>query len=177
MADRVTVLRDGEVITTTPANALDTASLVSLMTGGTDRALQRRESPVSASSEVVMSLRGVDGDVVESLDLDVHRGEILGIAGLSGSGREEICSLVFGSARRGGEVAVKGKVVRPMRPEESIRCGVGLVPADRHRQGLVMTQSVRRNLTLSSLVTSSSGAACDRHPRSRPPSRPSSGSA
>jgi ribose transport system ATP-binding protein len=152
VADRVTILRDGEVITTAAASTLNTAELVSLMTGGVDRTLERPRSTVVGSGDVVMSLRDVSGGVVEKVDLELRRGEILGIAGLSGSGREEVCSLIFGSARRGGEVTVEGRVISTLRPEQSIRRGVGLVPANRHRQGLVMTQSVRRNLTLSSLA-------------------------
>lgn len=149
VSDRVTVLRDGQVVTTAEASDLDTARVVHLMTGGHSRRLRRPAG--DAAGDVVLSLRRVSGTVTRDLDLEVRRGEIVGVAGLGGSGREEICSLVFGAAGRKGEVAIDGQILPRCSPEAAVRRGVGLVPAQRHRQGLVMTQTVRQNMTLTTL--------------------------
>jgi ribose transport system ATP-binding protein len=149
VADRVTVLRDGRRVETQRAAVLDTAGLVNLMTGGAHRFLER--APAERVGEVVMSLRGVSGHTAQEVNLDLRRGEILGVAGLSGSGRDELCSLLFGAIPRSGEMVVDERAVPSGRPDECVNRGIGLVPADRHRQGLIMSQSVRRNMTLTTL--------------------------
>ena len=81
----------------------------------------------------------------------MHRGEVVGVAGITGSGREEICPLIFGGQPRRGDVRVAGAELEAMRPDKSVELGVGLVPADRHRDGLILLMNVRENLTLTDL--------------------------
>jgi ribose transport system ATP-binding protein len=78
----------------------------------------------------------------------VHSGEVVGIAGLNGSGRDEVCELVFGGRPRRGTVMIRDKELPPSRPDLAISHGLALVPADRHGAGLVLNESVRENLTL-----------------------------
>ena len=98
-----------------------------------------------------MQISAVSGRELRDLDLTLHRGEIVGVAGITGSGREELCALLFGGRPRRGTVTVDGKTLAPMAPHEAVELGVGLVPADRRRDGLVMTFTVRENLTLTNL--------------------------
>jgi ribose transport system ATP-binding protein len=86
--------------------------------------------------------------VLNDFDLTMHRGEVVGIAGLNGSGRDEVCDLLFGARSREGEVTVGDQVLPPGRPDASVARGLALVPANRHADGLVLTHSVRENITL-----------------------------
>ncbi|MCE0763513.1 sugar ABC transporter ATP-binding protein [Pseudonocardia kujensis] len=151
VSDRVTVLRDGSIVSVEQTADLDTPRLVSLMTGGVHRKLERGAGP--DLEQVALSVRGLTGDTLKGLDLDVHRGEIVGVAGLGGSGREEICALLFGAEKRtGGEIAVDGKTLPPNDPGEAVTRRIGMVPAHRHTQGLILSESVRRNMTLATLT-------------------------
>lgn len=149
VSDRVTVLRDGQWVGTSAAADMDTGGVVRMMTGGRNPRVERAEH--ATVGDVAMSMRAVAGTTLRGIDLDLHRGEIVGVAGLDGSGREELCGLLFGSRPRTGDVVLVGRPLPPARPDESVRRKVGFVPADRHRQGLVMTQSARHNLTLPTL--------------------------
>jgi ribose transport system ATP-binding protein len=149
IADRVTVLRDGRVQATRDVTSVDPSQLVQLMTG-TTLAASPRSSPARATDEVVLAVRGVEDKQgnLKDFNLDLHRAEIIGVAGLDGSGRESICRLVFGAAPRRGTVEVNGKTLPARRPDLAIGMGIALVPADRHAEGLVMSMNVRENLTM-----------------------------
>jgi ribose transport system ATP-binding protein len=146
VADRVTVLRDGRNTGTREVAGLTSSELVQLMTGGVIEEIDHTAEV--HPGEVVITAQGLCGRALAGFDLELHRGEVLGIAGLEGSGREEICEMVFGSRPRTGTVAMQGKLLPPERPDLSIGRGLAMVPANRHVDGLIMTQSVRENLTL-----------------------------
>jgi ribose transport system ATP-binding protein len=93
-------------------------------------------------------VNGVAGSSVSKVDLTVRRGEVIGIAGLSGSGREDLCGLIFGSLDRSGAVHVNGQAVPSRQPEMAVLHGLAYVPSNRHLEGLVMSMTVRENLTL-----------------------------
>jgi ribose transport system ATP-binding protein len=96
------------------------------------------------------------------VDLDLHAGEILGLAGLMGSGRSELARAVFGiDAMSAGEIRLRGEPVRIRRPADAIERGIVLVPEDRRIQGLVLDHSVERNLTLALLRRLSRGGLLD----------------
>ena len=88
--------------------------------------------------------------MVDSVDLEVRRGEVVGIAGLTGSGREEILPLIFGAAARAGQVLLDGRPV-PAHPRGAMRAGLALVPADRRAEGAVLESTLRENLSLTDL--------------------------
>jgi len=146
VADRVTVLRDGRRITTRATSSLDRRELVSLMTGGIDDLVG--EHAARRDGAAVLKCQRLGGRAVHDLDLTVHEGEIVGVAGITGSGREELCELIIGGQPRRGVVAVHGKQVEPMRPDLAVGAGIGLIPANRHEQGLVPGMNVRENLSL-----------------------------
>jgi len=153
IADRVTVLRDGKVVATAPRGELNTDRVVRLMVG---RDLEARHHGRDAKTGQV-GLRVVGLNVakkVRNVSFEVRRGEILGVAGLMGSGRTETMRAVFGADRpQSGQVFV-GRSSRPARircPRDAVRHGIALLTEDRKQQGLLMTMPVRANISLTRL--------------------------
>jgi ABC-type sugar transport system ATPase subunit len=159
IADRITILRDGETVASGPAAQFDREKLIGLMVG---RALAAAVATEHEAAGVVLRTRGLTlpGSFSE-VDLEVAGGEIVGLAGLVGAGRTELLESLFGLHRPEGLVELDGRAVEYRTPREAIRDGVALVPADRKRQGLVLDRSVRENL----LMASTSGMFRLRHPR------------
>jgi ribose transport system ATP-binding protein len=151
LADRVVVLRDGRVVANTPSSELDHNELVRLIVGSAIP-----EGPArlpGGAGACALSVRGLAGGPLRDLDLDVRAGEIVGVAGIQGSGREHIAALLFGAQpRTGGNVAVQGSDLAPGDPRAAIKAGVAYVPGDRHADGAVMPMRVRENLTLPDLL-------------------------
>jgi len=146
LADRVTVFRDGQAVETAPVGSLPRKKLVETMVGDIpDEPLADRKA---GSSELALSLRGFGARIIRDLDLDLHCGEVVGVAGITGSGREEFCDALFGGRPRRGRVTVGDSLVEPMRPEEMVARKVGLVPAKRRDDALILQMSVRENFTL-----------------------------
>jgi ribose transport system ATP-binding protein len=148
IADRVTVLRNGRVVDTLPVAGLSEEQLVGMVIG---RTLAQRVNDRSAEAvrrDVVLTVRAVGGQTVDMLDLDVHAGEIVGVAGITGSGREELASLLFGGRPRTGRVMVADKEIPALRPDRAIELGVGLVPAERHANAAFLASTLRENVTL-----------------------------
>ena len=146
IADHVTVLRDGDPVASEPVGSLDHDSLVTHIVG---RPIdQFYAAPPPGGEDVVLEVRGLWGSEVQGVDMALRSGEVVGIAGLDGSGRGEIPGLVYGSVPRfAGEVLVDGKSV-PNDPQKAIGCGIGMVPGDRKRLGSIPIRSVRENITL-----------------------------
>jgi ribose transport system ATP-binding protein len=154
IADRVTVLRDGERVGTQPKDELDMDGLIELIVGhAVERSLGESRPAPPREGTPLLSLRGLSsGAGVDSVDLDLYAGEVLGIAGLMGSGRSELARAIFGIDRiSAGTISVRGEQVRIRRPQDAIDLGIVLVPEDRRRQGLVLAHSVRDNLTVTLL--------------------------
>jgi ABC-type sugar transport system ATPase subunit len=153
LADRVTVLRGGRVIATHRVSDIDAPGLASLMVG--EEVDPDYRAPVAARPDapVVLEARDVHGRWLRGVDLDVHRGEILGIAGLAGAGVLELPYVLAGVARH----AVGGRIRLPERSAEwsdvadAGDLGIALVPADRGREGIVAEFAVSENLSLSVL--------------------------
>ncbi|MFF1816892.1 sugar ABC transporter ATP-binding protein [Kribbella sp. NPDC058245] len=150
-ADSVTVLRDGKVVAAKPMSAVDSSDdLVALMLGA--EAQQDLAIPVPAGSRnpagSALTVRGLGSRTIRTLDLEVGSGEIVGIAGITGSGREEVAAAVFGGLPRTGEVLVTGRTLPPARPGTSVRRGVSLLPARRREHGIFPGLDVAENLTL-----------------------------
>lgn len=153
LADQVTVLRDGHRVGTVHAGELSHDSLVELMLGRqlmTTSALHERLQHEDHRPPRLVT-RGLFGQSVRSVDLEVRPGEVLGVAGLTGSGRDELAGLLTGRLPRGGEVRIDGNVVAPGDPKAAIAAGICYVPADRAVQGLLPKGTVRENLTLADL--------------------------
>ena len=148
---RVTVLRDGRNVGTFDLTSVTTDELVRLMANREVREHfpRRRQQP----GEELLRLEDVSGPSgVDNVTLSVRRGEIVGLAGLLGAGRSELARIITGADRlSAGRVFMGGRDVTPRSPRHAIRAGIGLLPEDRKRHGLVMTRSVCENIGLSSL--------------------------
>jgi rhamnose transport system ATP-binding protein len=152
IADRVTVLRDGRSIDTRPMSAVSRETLIELMVGR-ELAVVFPKKEVRAG-EAVLELRrfGSRRAGVTDVTLDVHAGEIVGLAGLVGSGRTELAEVLFGLAPADeGEFLLRGRPVRFASPAEAIASGIAYVPEDRRRHGVVLELAVSANVTLASL--------------------------
>jgi ribose transport system ATP-binding protein len=145
VADSVTVLRDGQTVATSVMKEVTQDTLVRQMTG---RALRDQAWRESAPGETVLTVDDLSGQVVRQVSFTVRAGEILGMAGLTGSGREELAELVYGSRSRRGRVVVSGREIPPMLPHVSSAAGIGLVPADRHANAILTDGTVRENISI-----------------------------
>jgi ribose transport system ATP-binding protein len=151
LADRVTVLRDARRVATVPVAELDHGSLIELIVGR--KLEQTTASAVTMNAAATLSLRGLAGGNVGQFDLQVAPGEIVGLAGITGSGREHVLGLISGQiARTGGEVHVDGHEVDDFAPGSALAAGIAFVTADRAVRGAVATMNVRENLTISNLA-------------------------
>lgn len=163
VADRVTVLRDGESIATKRMDEVDRAELIRLMVGRELGAIfPKREITVG---ETILELRDVSSRAagVRHVSLSVRKGEILGIAGLVGSGRTQLAETIFGLAPAGsGEILLRGKSIAIRSPEDAIRHGIGYVPEDRPRNGAVLEMSIAANTSLANLKSVSRHGLIDR---------------
>ena len=147
LADRVVVLRDGQLIADVGRGSYDHDDLVALIAG------QLVSANIGAGSrmagEVVMRARSIRGQRIASVDLDLAAGEIVGISGVLGSGREEIAQILFGACPGViDELEVGGRALGRLDPRRAIAAGIAYVPGDRHRHGAVMKLSARENMTL-----------------------------
>jgi ribose transport system ATP-binding protein len=147
IADTVTVMRDGRHVTTRPITGLDEEQLVELMIG---RALSAAtvNTGQHAIGETLMSVRDLRTDLLASVDFDVHAGEVVGVTGITGSGREQIAMALFGGVARRGTVTVGGHAVAAGRPDLAVAAGMGFVPSDRHANAALLEAPLRENLTL-----------------------------
>ena len=152
VADRITVLRDGRRAATVPRAGLAHDELVKLIVGRAVPAAPSRPAPPADGRAVSLRARGVAGGAVREISLDVARGEVVGVAGLDGSGRESVIPLLTGQDHReAGTVEVGTHPVASGSPASALRAGMAFVPGERGRVGIFATMSVRENLTISRL--------------------------
>ncbi|HET6635646.1 MAG TPA: sugar ABC transporter ATP-binding protein [Streptomyces sp.] len=157
IGDRVSVLKDGRVAAGgLPAATTDTPRIVSLMTGR-DIANAFPDRPPAPAARTgappVLQAEGLtrDGEFAP-VDLQVHAGEIVGLAGLVGSGRSEILETLYGARKpTAGRILIDGKLLRPGSVPAAVRAGIGLAPEERKAQALLMLESITRNVSVSSL--------------------------
>ncbi|MET9164719.1 sugar ABC transporter ATP-binding protein [Streptomyces cellulosae] len=156
IGDRVTVLKDGRAVARgLPAKSTPTSEVVSLMTGRNVEYVfpPRPDTPQVKAAEPVLTVENLSrrGEFAP-LDLQVRPGEIVGLAGLVGSGRSEILETVYGARKPDtGRVLVDGKPLRPGSVRAAVRAGLGLAPEERKAQALLMLESVTRNVSVSSM--------------------------
>lgn len=153
IADRVTVLRDGQRVATHEAAEVTPASMVREMVG--HDLPERKAAADRAAGEPALRVdRLRAGDRVRDVSFQARRGEILGLAGLIGSGRTETLRAIFGADKKDGGEVFLGSATRPIvirEPSDAVRAGIGMVPEDRKQDGLLLTQSIRVNTTLATL--------------------------
>ncbi|MGP4044512.1 sugar ABC transporter ATP-binding protein [Streptomyces sp. 2A115] len=165
IGDRVTVLKDGRAVAGgLPAKSTPTREVVALMTGRNVEYVFPDRPVRDALPEPVLEVKGLarDGEFAP-LDLTLRPGEIVGLAGLVGSGRSEILETIYGARKpSAGHVLVDGRRLRPGSVRAAVRAGLGLAPEERKAQALLMLESVTRNVSVSSMSRFSYGGWLDR---------------
>jgi ribose transport system ATP-binding protein len=153
LTDRVVVLQDGRVSLERATRDLDEAALVEAIAGPAAHSDEPPPPRPPRDETPLLRVRGLARPPrVFDVSFDVHAGEILGIAGLVGSGRTEVARMVFGADRpAAGAVEIDGRPLKARTPADAIRAGIALLPEDRRHEGLVLDFSVRENVTLASL--------------------------
>ncbi len=150
ICDRATVLRDGETIGTVEMAGASVNELIRMMVGRELRITAR--SARRPAGEIVLAAENLTTEKLRNVSFELRRGEVLGIAGLVGSGRSEVGSALFGIDRiQSGTLRVQGELRSPRSPRDAMAAGIGLLPEDRRLQGLMMRMSVLENATLAVL--------------------------
>jgi rhamnose transport system ATP-binding protein len=159
LADTVTIMRNGQVIRSAPTREETVDSLVTAMLGKTMAQMYPHKVLPPADSPVALEVKGLQSSVFQSVDLTIRAGEILGLAGLVGSGRSRLVRTIFGAEDiNGGSIRICEKSILPKSPQDAIRAGLYMLPESRKEQGLLLNQSVQLNITLPHLRDVSSFA-------------------
>ena len=150
ICDRVSVMRDGEYITTVDTNDTTRQKLIDLMVGR--EMTEQYPSRNVEHGEVVLRLDHVSGNGDKDISFSLHRGEILGFAGLVGAGRTELMNVIYGANRlESGQIYVREKPVKISSPAQAIRHGIGLIPEDRKTKGVFLQFGISWNATIMAL--------------------------
>ena len=164
IGDRITVLKDGRSVASgLPVDGTTTSALIKLMTGRTlDHAFPPRTG-VPDDAEPLLAVQALAlRDVFHDVSFEVRAGEVVGLAGLVGSGRSEILETIYGARRAtAGRVTVDGRPLHPGSIDSAVRAGIGLAPEERKSQGLLLDEPVYRNITLSTFGRFASGSFLD----------------
>ncbi len=162
VADRITVLRDGEVMGTVNTRETDQGQLIRMMVGRTLNEFYPSRNMLVGDE--VLAVRNLSrAGEFENVTFSLARGEILGLFGLVGSGRTQLARAIFGAdPYTSGEILLEGAPFRPRSPRDAVSAGIALVTEDRKRDGLVLTCSIRDNISLASLPRMSQGIILDR---------------
>jgi ribose transport system ATP-binding protein len=155
IADRVTVLRDGQLIGTALVAELDEERVVQMMVGRKLVGEMYHTTPETRTSQNAVILEATelsDGRELHRVNFYLHEGEILGVAGLVGAGRSALAETLFGlRSATVGEIRIAGQPVKLSSPGKAIQIGLGFVPEDRKLQGLFMNMAVRENIIISAM--------------------------
>jgi ribose transport system ATP-binding protein len=155
IADRITVLRDGEYVGTQKAKESTIGQIISMMVGREINLYQKKQNHIKNESEVVLSIRNITKEpFFKDVSFDLKKGEILGFSGLVGSGRSELANAIFGTyGPIKGDIFLDGKRVNINSPKKAINMGIGMLPEDRKMQGFIYSLSIGKNISLANLHT------------------------
>jgi ribose transport system ATP-binding protein len=151
VADRITVLKDGEVVGTVHTSDVTKDDIIQMMIGRKLSTMYPTRD-VTIGKEVLTVKNLAAENKVTGVSFSVHEGEVLGFAGLVGSGRTDVVRAIFGADRlKAGTIEMNGKTISIKAVSTAVKLGIGLVPEDRKQQGVILPMSVRANTTLPSL--------------------------
>jgi ribose transport system ATP-binding protein len=158
LADRISVLRDGQYIGSLTRAEISPQRLVQMMVGRSMQDFYEHQRQTNPGA-VVLEVRNIsDGLKIQPVSFQLHAGEILGLAGLVGAGRTEVSRMIFGAdPKASGEVWLNGKKLKINSPGDAIAAGIGYVPEDRKDQGLFLEMSSRKNIGLNRLKQDARG--------------------
>lgn len=150
LADKATIMRGGEVVGTFNVDELDVAKISEHMSGKKYVSVNRRESCVLEGEDPILKVEGLGRDkIVNEVSFEVLPGEVVGLAGLVGAGRTEIVRALYGADKKNkGKIFINGKEVKIHNPKEAIKSGIGLIPEDRKKEGLILKQEIYKNASL-----------------------------
>lgn len=156
IGDDITILRDGQWITTVPISDIEQDEIISLMVGRKLTELYPKE--FVKPGEMMLEVRNLCGDMFHNISFQVRAGEIVGFSGLIGAGRTEVMQGIFGLDKvEYGEIILEGKSVSIHEPKDAIKNGIVLIPEDRKKLGLVLNHSVKDNIALPNYAFFSKG--------------------
>lgn len=161
LADRITVLRDGRYIGTVDVKETSRREVIRLMVGRElNESYPERHTPIG---EPVLEARHISGPGVRDVSFTLHKGEVLGLAGLIGAGRTESAKLIFGCSKKtGGEILLKGKPVSFRSPRQALSSGVGYISENRKTEGVFLGFPIHWNISISALGRYSKASVVDR---------------
>jgi len=152
ISDRITVMRDGQTVGTRTTGETTAEEIIAMMVGRTLSG-SNRNSSVKQEPRPLLRVSGLTTARLRDVSFEVHRGEVLGVAGLLGAGKSELGAALFGLDRiHSGQVYIRGEQVQVRSPRHAMTLGLGLLPEDRRLEGLMMQMSVRENSTLAVLA-------------------------
>ncbi|MDR2501735.1 MAG: sugar ABC transporter ATP-binding protein, partial [Oscillospiraceae bacterium] len=158
ISDEIVIMKDGRYVKTVATADTNEQEIVKAMVGrdigDTYANLKRNDK----KGDVLLELENVSTDFIDNVSFKLHRGEIIGLAGLVGAGRSEVARAIFGADKLlGGKITLDGKVCDFKNPKDAIEAGIALCPEDRKEQGLILFRSIRDNITAPVLKKASNG--------------------
>lgn len=146
IADKATVMRDGKYIETKDIETTNREELISLMVGRSlKESFPRRKNAIG---EEILRVEDLSGNGVEQINFNLHKGEVLGFAGLVGAGRTELMQVIYGAAPiSSGKIFMHGKSIINKSPKDAIHNSIGLIPEDRKQYGVFLTKSIKWNIS------------------------------
>lgn len=152
ISDRVTVMRDGEYIGTNNAAEVQIEEIIQMMVGRVTYETHKKMSTINKEASVVLKVDNMSSKDVKDVSFELHKGEILGVAGLIGAGRTELARLIFGADKKtNGDIHLNGQKVHIKTPFDAVKYGIGYLSEDRKRYGLAIGMSIANNIVLPSL--------------------------
>ena len=149
LSSEIVVLRDGEYIATLETEKSNVDELIQLMVGRELKESYPKKLKNTIKDEVILKLENVCGNGDKNVNLEVKKGEVLGIAGLVGAGRTELAQMIFGSVMKdSGKIIFNNKEINPKCPKDAIELGIALVPEDRKRHGAILHNSINHNINM-----------------------------
>jgi simple sugar transport system ATP-binding protein len=152
ICEDVTVMKDGQIVTTKPIKEMTIQNVVELMLGG--KFSEEYPKVDVQIGEKILEVTNLNDryNKVQNVSLTIHSGEIVGVAGLVGAGKTELCKVIFGAERNeSGTIKIKGKLVKNKTPYHAVKEGLALVPEERRKEGVLVEEPVYRNLTAANL--------------------------
>ena len=152
LSDRITVLRDGQWVETMPAENATVDKLIARMVGREVDGLFRAQAPSVVREQVSFAVKHLSSaDLLRDLSFHIRAGEVVGVAGLPGAGKDELVECCFGLRSYTGDIEIKGQPVRLNQPDQAIKHGLALIPADRRGTGAMLVLSVQDNIVAANL--------------------------